>query len=45
LEKAGFTKEGLLRRYYFKDDKPTDGLMWAMIKDDWEALKKLQQQQ
>jgi len=39
LEKAGFTKEGLVRRSNFIRGKWEDGLLYSIIKEEWKEPK------
>lgn len=34
LQKAGFTKEGMLRKRFYLNDKAEDGNMYAIVKED-----------
>lgn len=36
LEKVGFVKEGLLREHYLIDAKPTNEVVYAILRADWE---------
>ena len=38
---AGFKKEGILRDYYFKDNRFIDGLKYSMLKTDYISSSKI----
>jgi len=41
FEKFGFVEEGVLRRYYVvKDGKRINMILYSMLKEEWEAFKK-----
>jgi ribosomal-protein-alanine N-acetyltransferase len=42
LEKAGYTFEARLRRSVFKDGKIVDMLLYAILRDEWQALSGVQ---
>jgi [ribosomal protein S5]-alanine N-acetyltransferase len=35
LEKVGFVREGILRQSVFKDEQMVDGVMYAIVRDDY----------
>jgi RimJ/RimL family protein N-acetyltransferase len=37
LEKAGFTKEGLLRKYYFSNGEWQDIFLFSILREEWNA--------
>jgi len=37
LEKAGFTREGILRGYGFRDGKWRDNVLYSMVRSDWDS--------
>lgn len=40
LENAGFTLEARMRKAVLKDGKDIDQMMYVMLREEWEALKK-----
>lgn len=40
LQKAGYTLEGTLRRSAIKDGRLLDQWMYAIVRDEWEALRR-----
>jgi RimJ/RimL family protein N-acetyltransferase len=42
LEGAGFTKEGLLRKYYYRDGEWRDSFLYSILREEWNAPKILQ---
>jgi len=40
LEKAGYTREGTLRQSAIKDGRVLDQWMYALVRDQWEALRR-----
>ncbi len=38
MEKAGMKREGLLRAYTYKDGRFRDHVMYAILREDWEAM-------
>ncbi len=39
LERLGFVREGVLRRYFPSRDGGMDCAVYAMTRDDWETTK------
>ena len=37
-EKAGFIREGVMREYYYRDDKYVDVIIMSILKWKWEEL-------
>lgn len=36
LQKAGFVKEGMMRKRFYIEDQAQDGNMYSLIKEDYE---------
>lgn len=36
MEKAGMTKEGILRQDFFKDGRHVDKVIYGLLKDEWQ---------
>lgn len=43
LEKAGFTKEGIIRKSVFARGKWLDGILYSILREEWEERKLPQQ--
>jgi ribosomal-protein-alanine N-acetyltransferase len=41
LQKAGFTKEGLIRKSFFSRGVYRDTAMWSILREEWKAPKVL----
>lgn len=39
LENAGFIKEGLLRKFYFRDGEWRDSFLYSILREEWNSPK------